>query len=148
MPLFSDILALTLTTRGIGFTEQNCVFFSQNSNISQVISGITKPIPGMFVLIWMPFSWWIQLLSRDSTMLKKLQLFLNFLTCRLHSPATWKALNLITAFTLTLHPELDSSYIMTSLSCATVRDISGLSFIRQNVTHHILSFVVSYVFFF
>ena len=34
--------------RGIGFTEQKSCLFSQNSNILEVISGITKPILGIF----------------------------------------------------------------------------------------------------
>ena len=56
-----SILLNTYHAGGIGFTEQNCGFFSQNSNISQVISGITKPILGMLVLIWMHFSRWFQI---------------------------------------------------------------------------------------
>ena len=33
----------------------------KQSNISKPISGITIPKLGMFVLIWMHFSWWIQI---------------------------------------------------------------------------------------
>ena len=66
--------------------------FSQNSNISQVISGITKPILGMLVFIWMHFSWWFQIWSWNSTILIYFTKFVKFLTCRLHSPAARKAL--------------------------------------------------------
>ena len=43
--------------------------FSQNSNISQVISGITKPILGMLVLIWRQLSWGFEIWSWNSTIL-------------------------------------------------------------------------------
>ena len=33
--------------------------------MSKDISRITKPIPGMFALIWMQFSWWIDIQSRN-----------------------------------------------------------------------------------
>ena len=66
---------------------------SQNSNISQVISGITKPKLGMFVLIWMHFSWWFQIWSWNSTILIFFTNFVKCFTCRLHWPAAWKALN-------------------------------------------------------
>ena len=69
------------------------VLFSQNSNISQVISGITKPILGMLVLIWMHFSWWFQIWSLNSTILTFVTKLFTFLTYRLHSPAAWKALS-------------------------------------------------------
>ena len=52
--------------------------FSQNSNISQFISGITKPIPGMLVLNWMHFSWWIQIWSWNSTILYLLRNWIHF----------------------------------------------------------------------
>ena len=52
--------ALTLGTRLlVGHT--NSVWFSSNYEISTAILGITKPILGMFVLIWMHFSRWFQI---------------------------------------------------------------------------------------
>ena len=46
----------------------------------------------MFVLIWMHFSWWFQIWSWNSRILTYFTNVVTFLTCRLHSPAAWKAL--------------------------------------------------------
>ena len=62
------------------------------------ISQINEPIPGMFVHIWMHFSWWFQIWSWNSTILTFFTKFVKFMTCRLHSPAAWKALRIFTWF--------------------------------------------------
>ena len=76
---------LTHTTRGHWFYWAKLCLFYQNSNISQVISGITKPILGMLVLIWMHFSRWFRIWYWNSTILT---------FCRLHLPAAWLGLNM------------------------------------------------------
>ena len=53
----------------IGFTEPKLCFLSHISQILTAISRFTEPIPGMFVLIWMYFSWWFQIWSWNSTIL-------------------------------------------------------------------------------
>ena len=56
-----SLYIITYTTRGIGFAEQNCVYFL-TFEIVRVISRISEPIQGMFVLIWMYFLWWFQIM--------------------------------------------------------------------------------------
>ena len=56
---------LNTLNAGIGFTVRTSVLLSQISVILICISQINEPIPGMFVLIWMHFPRWFQILSRD-----------------------------------------------------------------------------------
>ena len=60
---------------GIGITERKSILLLQ---FLKCISRINEPMPRIFVLIWMYFSWWFQLLSRDSTMLTFLTIFWHF----------------------------------------------------------------------
>ena len=86
------ICFLTLTTQALVLLSKVCLV-SHISEISTAISRINEPIPDMFVLIWMHFSLWFQILwSWNSTILTFFTNFVNILTCRLHSPAAWKTL--------------------------------------------------------
>ena len=64
-------------------------FLSQISEIVMSISWINEPIPGMFVLCWMHFSWWFQIWHEIPKFWHFLQ---NVLNLWLHSPAAWKAI--------------------------------------------------------
>ena len=57
------------------------------------ISLINEPIPGMFVLYRMHFLRWFQIWPWNSTILTFCTKCVQFMTCRLHSPVVWKALN-------------------------------------------------------
>ena len=48
---------------GVIGLQSKVFLLSQISEIWMCISRINKPIPGMFVLIWMHFSWWFQIWS-------------------------------------------------------------------------------------
>ena len=64
-------------------------------NSLKISKPISKPILGMFVLIWMQFSHWLQIYSWNSTILTFFQILYNFGMCRLHAPtgpAVWKTL--------------------------------------------------------
>ena len=76
------------------FYSTKVCLLSHISEISTAISRINEPIPGMFVLIWMHFSLWIQIWSWNATISTFFTNCVYFLTCRLHSPAAWKALTL------------------------------------------------------
>ena len=65
---------------GIGFIERKSVFLSHVSVNLTCILRINEPIPGMFVLIWMYFSWWFQILSWDFTTFIFLTILWHFLT--------------------------------------------------------------------
>ena len=102
--IYSWCIQITWTVRccdintyhaGHWFYWAKLCLFSQNSNISEVISGITKPILGMLVLIWMHFLWRFQICSWNYTILTFFTKLVTFLTCRLHSPAAWKALTFV-----------------------------------------------------
>ena len=64
----SGKVLLTLRTLHWFYWTKLCLL-SHISNILTTISRIIEPIPGMFVLIWMHFSWWFQIWSRNPTML-------------------------------------------------------------------------------
>ena len=80
---------LTLRTRALVLVGKIVIVFSNFWHFN-VYSRINEPIPGMFVLSWMHFSWWFQIWK--STMLTFFTKYVTFMTCRLHSPAAWKAL--------------------------------------------------------
>ena len=78
---------------GNDFTEQKLCMHSNISEILRVISRISEPITGMFILTSMYFSWWFQIWSWNSTIFTQI---VKFLSHGLHSsPAAWKALKLI-----------------------------------------------------
>ena len=54
------------------------IFLSQISDILMCISRINEPIPGMFALIWMHFSWWFQIWLWNSTILKFINILWHF----------------------------------------------------------------------
>ena len=88
-------LLLTLRTRAVHwFYSHKLCLFSQRSNILRVVSGITKPILGMFVLFLMHFSRWFQIWSWNATILKYFTKCVKFLTWHLHSPAMWWSVNI------------------------------------------------------
>ena len=70
---------------GHWFYDAKCVLFSK---ISKPISQSTKPILGMFVLIWLHFSWWFQIWSINSRRLT----FFEKLCPVVCTPATWEVL--------------------------------------------------------
>ena len=82
-------LELTLRTRALVLLIKIVFALWHFSDIVMAISRFTEPIPGMFVLIWMYFSWWFQIWSWNSQMLTFFTKFVKFVTCRLHSPAAW-----------------------------------------------------------
>ena len=76
---------------GIGFTERKSVLLAIISVILTCISWINEPIPGMFVLTWIHFWWWFQILSQDFTILKFMTILWHFWQdCRLLTPAACK----------------------------------------------------------
>ena len=66
-----------------------CVCFLTISKILMAISQINEPIPGMFVLIWMYFSWGFQIRSSNSTILTFFTKCVKYFTCLLLTPASW-----------------------------------------------------------
>ena len=68
-------LAFNTSHTTISFAGKNCSEFLQNSEISTAISGITGPILGMFVLIWLHSSRWFQIWSWNSKILTNLWTF-------------------------------------------------------------------------
>ena len=78
----------------IGFTMQNYFHLLNFINFKKLISQITKQILGMFVLIWMHFSWWFQICSWNFKMLTFLQIFWEtFRAVSLLTPAAWYVLS-------------------------------------------------------
>ena len=73
------------------------MFALSNSEILTPISWICEQITGMLVLICMYFSWWLQIWQWNSTILTFVTKFVTYFTCRLHSPAAWKALSIMSA---------------------------------------------------
>ena len=86
------------SNRGHLFTEQKLFLLYHISKMLMSISRINGPIPGMFVLCLMHFSWWIQIWPWHSTMLTFFTEFVKFMICRLHSPAAWKLLRITRFF--------------------------------------------------
>ena len=70
---------------GIGFTKRKSVFLSQFLVILTCILRINEPIPGMFVLIWMHFSYWFQMSSLKSRMLTFVNIFGHFWLSSAHA---------------------------------------------------------------
>ena len=91
---FACLSSLTLIEQWHWFYWANVCLLSHISEISTAISRINEPISGMFVLIWMYFSFWFQILSWNSTIVIFFMNFIKCLTCRLHSLAAWKALTM------------------------------------------------------
>ena len=75
---------------GIGFTEQNyfCTLKFLKFQILY-LSRINDPIPGMFVFIWMHFSWWFQIRLWNSKIFTFVENVGTFWRCRLLTPAAW-----------------------------------------------------------
>ena len=68
------------------FLAYKIISFLNVLKMSKTFSRFIEPIPGMFVLVWMYFSWWFQIWSQNSVILTFFTKFVYFLTCRLHSP--------------------------------------------------------------
>ena len=62
----------------IGFTEQMSVCFLKFLKKKSLISQMNEPIPGMFVLCWMHFSWWFQIWSWIANILTFFEIFWKF----------------------------------------------------------------------
>ena len=63
---FVDKLSLTRRTRSLVLPCQIAFVLLTFSTFQRLFHEWLKPIPGMFVLIWMHFSWWFQIWAWNS----------------------------------------------------------------------------------
>ena len=77
---------LTLSRALAVALRRKSYLLSKISEILTSISWINEPIPGMFVLFRMHFSWWFQIWLWN---LQNIDIFVNYCTFRLLTPALW-----------------------------------------------------------